>query len=246
MRKQEQRNKKKTRHDKLQQVEPEQLNKKKFSHQVMQMQSLYGNRVVERTLKKMNHHRKESIDTPNSPEMNFLDPEIVPIYRSWNDEQISGMRLYLTRNQFYYNHRSKLPKKQTAQTIEVDKSVWLKDKTGKVDDEIDQSKNTLAPTSLTNKKTKNQDAKKYFTSLHSKSDVDSSQEIETSSPSTEVENLEHMYSKMIKHGRFSFIEAYPMILLALMKRKNSEKDNGNKPRKKSKLSRFSSGASNKI
>lgn len=246
MRKQDHKNKKKTRNDKLQQVEPEQLNKKKFSHQVMQMQTLYGNRVVERTIRKMNK-KEESVDAQNSPEMNFLDPELVPVHRSWNDEQISGMRVYLTRNQFHYNHQSKLPKKQTAQTIETDKSGQLNDQKGeetrKVDDEIGHSNSTLAHTNKN--ETKNQDAKKYFTSRHAKSDIDSSHEIETPSPSTEVDNLEDTISEVIKYGRFSFIGAYPHILLALRKNKKEE-NNKNKSRKKSKLSRYRNRFSGKI
>lgn len=214
---------KKINHDDVEQPQVQQKNKKVFSHKVMQMQSLYGNRIVERTMNQLKW-QNELNSEENIANSHYLEPEFVPIYRSWTDKQSTGMRMYLTRNQFHFEHRNerslknetKANGRQSASTEYSDESIYYP---------YGQQINNK-------QKGDPEEAKKYYSSL---SPNTSSSRKELSEATNHEGHFENYLFKLVKYGRFSFIGAYPYVISALRKRKKQ----ADKQRKKSKMSRFS-------
>lgn len=198
--------------------------KKITSHPVMQMQSFFGNRAIalaiknnERFLRNRKGRSRRLADTLQSV-------QFIPIYRFPNSPQV-GVRMYLTKEQYHYDHRLYLPKKR-------------KDQDRPEENVPDQRKEKVAPLK---KRTQigsnsglfhldqnneieetNSKAREHFLRQTQKSDKNMS--------------LQEMIQKKIKQGRFSFLSAYPL-LVKMIRQINKEKQ---KERKKSKISRLSS------
>lgn len=227
----------------------EQADAKVFSHQVMQMQSLYGNKAVERTINQINKKNNNMTDETESV-TNFIEPKLIPIQRSWNKDDVLGMRMYLTREQFHYNPRSERSEKKMAETDakfgqkkEIDDAA-SGDSSVVTPQHIQKEKKKDANFTLASQskgKEKNEEAKRYFTS-QTTGDLD---DVKTSPSITEEENLDSKIEKMIKYGRFSFIGAYPSMLLAVRRRKKKEGKDMKEKRKKSTFSRLKKRFSNK-
>lgn len=209
--------------------------KKVSGHLIMQMQSIYGNRAVERFYKR----KKELEKKKNEKKGDSYSFKIVPIYRFSDGPQV-GIRVYQTKMQFHYDHRQYAPKKQKlANSSEKD---GTKQTNGEMKALLIGQNRAFALREEqeelleTNEKAKQHFARQMY---HPNAPSFINEQIDDKTDST-GEAFETFVQKKIQRGKFSFFSAYPVIVSMIRNKKKEEEINKkkNKVRRKSRISKL--------
>lgn len=214
-------------------------NKKVPSHPLLQMQSIYGNRAIERVFKKKNEYMQEE----NKKELALQSFDIIPIFRFPNSVQ-DGVRVYKTKEQYHYDHRLFIPKKQNENYSDDEKDEQQIDDTKTAHSNRSYSQNSSLANQQLQSHTQqahqtNERAREHLSHQmgHAKQTSKVSNLVENDT-SIENESFDDFIQNKIKRGRFSFLNAYPILVALIQNKKKEEEKKKKKVRKRSRISRL--------
>lgn len=221
---------------------------KVYSHQMMQMQSVFGNQAIMSMMRRLYGDQSGEGQLSNvaqEREKKMVVPEVVPISRTWDGESI-GIRVYLRRNQFHYIGRSRFGSSEDKQREKKDQmnqdsdqnereyeqeQLEKKQFTSYQKEERGERKSLFHPFGEKDRDEEKEQARKYYSSRTISDDgVEQFDEDESS--------IDKKMSNLLKFGRFTFLSAYPFIVKQLKRKKKEEEKKGKKRRKKSSFSRL--------